>query len=162
MPEINTKDLISKSPKWIFVAAFCVFVICFVASFFSEKTFKFLGYEFGYSASDEKAIKQSRDNTIYMVMGTVEKNDGLDENDVMIYPGYPPIKASADGVISGCFAWRNPNGLLPTLDFSCPGYFSIPINLNDDSLVEMREGNIIRIKNKVIIRKEPQKSAKHP
>jgi len=150
---LNTKEILSLTPKWLFVGAFCVFVVCFIASFFFG-TFMIAGYEFGYSGTDGKAIKQSRD-TIYTVKGTVGKDDNQLPIDVMIVQRYPPLYPSGDGVINGLDVWRDPNGKFPILAFCHEGYTTEAIDLNDQDKVKMEEDNTIRIRERVTLKLIP-------
>lgn len=149
-----TKDILKLIPKWLFIGAFCVFVISFVASFFLGKPFKIAGYEFGYSGSDGREIKQSSD-TIYSVKGVVGKDDNQFPVDVMIVTSYPPLVPSGDGFINGLDVWRDPKGKFPTLAFIHEGYTTEAIDLNDQDKVKMEAGNIIRIRERVILKLIP-------
>src|SRR5215813_962712 len=88
-------------------------------------------------------------NKVYIVKGTVKKEDGKDPGDITITTQYPPLRPNYDGEIIGLEVRRGQDGRFPVLSFDRDNYILKGVNLNDE------EKALIGNNGEIIIRENP-------
>ena len=72
----------------------------------------------------------------YRVVGFVKKDDGSDPSNVTITRQFPPLIPNFSGEIIGLFVTRDDQDKFPSLSFSCPGYVTEGLNLDDQPITD--------------------------
>jgi hypothetical protein len=95
--------------------------------------------------------KYKDQNKLYRVAGVLKKDDDSDPGDINITTQYPLMIPDNEGKIIGLSVSRNAQGHFPKLGFSCPGYGTRGLDLNEFAI---RQNDVIDIST-VILHKLP-------